>query len=230
MIDAEKELQSLAEEKYAEFSKSLIPGDCKVLGVRIPALRDLAKRIAKDDWKGYLSSWMNRYLEDVLLRSFVISYVKVPLEERLQLFREHIPLIENWSSCDSFCMTWKPKFDEKQTVWEFILPYLDTGEEFKMRYCAVMMMDNFIDDEHIDEIITRLDSAKNDGYYFKMGVAWALSMCFVKYPDKMMPYLKGENSLDDFTYNKTLQKITESYRPSDEVKKEIGAMRRPVRR
>ena len=42
-----------------------------------------------------------------------------------------------------------------------------------------------------------------------------------------MQYLK-QNTLDDFTYNKTLQKITESYRVDTETKKLIKQMKRPA--
>ncbi|WP_199173617.1 hypothetical protein [Sporosarcina sp. P3] len=38
-----------------------------------------------------------------------------------------------------------------------------------------------------------------------MAVAWALSICYIKLPDRTMGYLAGENSLDWFTYNKALQ-------------------------
>ena len=61
-----------------------------------------------------------------------------------------------------------------------------------------------------------------------MAVAWGLSVCFVKYPDKTMKYLK-ENNLDDWTYNKVLQKIMESYRVDDDTKAVIRAMKRRVK-
>ena len=62
-----------------------------------------------------------------------------------------------------------------------------------------------------------------------MAVAWALSVCFVKFPEITMQYLK-QNTLDDFTYNKTLQKIIESYRVDTETKKLIKQMKRPATR
>jgi len=42
-----EELNSLAEENYKEFNSKIIPTKQKTLGVRIPALRKLAKNIAK---------------------------------------------------------------------------------------------------------------------------------------------------------------------------------------
>ena len=44
-----------------------------------------------------------------------------------------------------------------------------------------------------------------------MAIAWAVSICYIKFLDLTSDYLK-HNTLDDFTYNKALQKITESYR------------------
>ena len=70
-----------------------------------------------------------------------------------------------------------------------------------------------------------LDRIKHDGYYVKMAVAWAISVCFVKYPEKTMAYLK-DNTLDDFTYNKALQKIVESFRVNKETKNIIRSMKR----
>jgi hypothetical protein len=58
-----------------------------------------------------------------------------------------------------------------------------------------------------------------------MAVAWAVSIYFIKLPDLTLSYLK-ENQLDDFTYNKSLQKITESYRVDPSTKEMIRSMKR----
>lgn len=92
-----------------------------------------------------------------------------------------------------------------------------------------MSMQLFIDDEHIGQLLEEYDAIRHDGYYVKMAVAWALSVCFVKFPEITMQYLK-QNTLDDFTYNKTLQKIIESYRVDTETKKLIKQMKRPATR
>ena len=48
-------LEEMAEKEYKEFSASLIPGVDNMLGIRLPKLRKLAKELAKEDWKEYLS-------------------------------------------------------------------------------------------------------------------------------------------------------------------------------
>ena len=59
----------------------------------------------------------------------------------------------------------------------------------------------------------------------RMSVAWAVSIYFVHFPKETFAYLK-DNRLDDWTYNKALQKIVESYRVSPETKEQIRAMKR----
>jgi len=70
-----------------------------------------------------------------------------------------------------------------------------------------------------------LDKVEHPGYYVKMAVAWAVSVCFIKFPEETLPFLKN-NHLDDFTYNKALQKITESLRIDQEMKALIQTMKR----
>ena len=48
----------------------------------------------------------------------------------------------------------------------------------------------------------------------------------IKYNEKAMQYLKGKNNLDDFTYNKALQKLRESYRISKEQKEELKKIKK----
>ena len=220
MIDVKNELLALKDEGNAVFAKSLIPGDHVLLGARLPDMRGLAKRIAKDDWKSYIDNWDPYYFEDYMLRAMVIGYAKMDLDERLEEYRKFIPYIDNWSVCDSFCNTWKPEPKEKGKVWEFILPYLRTGKEFEMRFSAVMMLDHFVNEEYIDRVIDELDAAKNDAYYYMMAKAWTLSVCFVRFPDKTMDYLEMR-TLDEPTLRMTVRKIRESYRVRDDLKKKV---------
>ena len=97
--------------------------------------------------------------------------------------------------------------------------------EYEIRFGVVMAMQHFIDEEHLDELFSLYDGIRHEGYYVRMAVAWALSVCFVKFPERTLAYLK-QNSLDKFTYNKALQKITESYRVDAATKKVIRGMKR----
>jgi len=215
----------LAEDDFRQFHSKLIPGTDNVLGVRLPQLRKLAKEIAKGDWRGYLAAAPEDYYEEIMLKCLVIGYAKADLAEILPYVAAFVPKINNWAVCDSFCNNLRITKKHLSEVWEFLQPYLQSREEFEMRFGVVMLLTFYMQDEYISKVLLLLDSAKHEGYYVKMAVAWAISVCFIKYPEKTIAYLK-KNTLDDFTYNKALQKITESLRVDKATKTVIRSMKR----
>ncbi|WP_446899226.1 DNA alkylation repair protein [Clostridium sp. LBM24168] len=215
----------LADEKYKEFHTKISPTKSNIIGVRMPLLRKLAKEIAKGDWREYLTTAESEYYEEIMLQGIVIGYVKVDVEERLQLIGEFIPKIDGWGICDSFCNGLKFIKSNRERVWNFIQPYLKSNNEFHIRFGVVVLLDFYIDEIYINPVLDILDKIKNDGYYVKMAVAWAVSICYIKFPENTMLYLKN-SSLDDFTYNKSLQKITESLRIDNKTKLIIKSMKR----
>ncbi|MEN6413051.1 MAG: DNA alkylation repair protein [Veillonellales bacterium] len=211
--------------EYQKFSSTLLPGTGNVLGVRLPVLRRLARKIAQTDWRSYLAGAPSKYFEEIMLQGMVIGYAKADIEEILPYVVQFIPRIDNWSVCDSFCSGLKFTGKYRQQVWSFLQPYLASAKEYEVRFGVVMLLHFYIDEEYIGRVLQSLDRVKNDGYYAKMAVAWALSVCYIKLPEPVMAYLKN-NTLDDFTYNKALQKITESYRVDQQAKEIIRRMKR----
>lgn len=218
-------LLELAEPKYQKFSASLLPDTDNILGVRLPAVRKLAKELAGSNWREYFSLNKDDYFEETMLQGLTIGYLKEDIETVLSEVREFVPKISNWSVCDSFCCGLKITNKSKERMWEFLMDYVNSEEPFYVRFAVVMMLDYYIDKEHVEEIFKIFDEIRNENYYVKMAVAWAISMCYVKFPEETIPFLKN-NKLDDFTYNKSLQKICESLKPSPEEKALIKSMKR----
>jgi 3-methyladenine DNA glycosylase AlkD len=221
-----EQLFELADEGYQKFSAALIPNINNVLGVRLPVLRKLAQKKAMGDWRTYLEQADSEYFEEIMLQGMVIGYVKTDIEEILLYVADFVHKIDNWSVCDSFCIGLKFTKTNKRLVWDFLQPYLTSKNEYDIRFGVVMLLDFYIEEEYIIEVLQLLDNIRHDGYYVKMAVAWAVSICFVKLPEPTMIYLKSNSLDDDFTYNKALQKITESFRVDPETKKRIRDMRR----
>ena len=215
----------LAEPGYQKFTSSLIPGCDHILGVRLPAIRKLAREIAKKDFRAFMASAESTYHEEILLQAMVLGYATADVEEMLAFVSDFIPLISNWAVCDSFCCGLKFTERNRERVWDFLMPCFSSVSEFEIRFGVVMLLSYYIVDDYIDRVLTILDTLRHDGYYVKMAVAWTLSVCFVKMPDKTMACLKT-SSLDNFTYNKTLQKITESFRVDKDTKALIRSMKR----
>lgn len=227
-LTIKENLLQLAGNGNKKFTESLHPGIENVLGIRIPALRQLGAQIAKDDWQNYLQTADTYYMEERILQGMVIGNLKMKdVEAYLSLVAEFVPIINSWSVCDTFDFYGKQRFVDKnkERVWEFLESWLKSDQEYEIRFGVVMAMAHYIDEEYIDKVLQWTDRIHHEGYYVKMAVAWALSVCYVKFPQKTMDYLK-KNNLDDFTYNKALQKIVESYRVSLEDKEIIRSMKR----
>lgn len=224
-----EQLLTLTDARYQAFSAGLIPNVTNILGVRLPELRKLAKSIAKEDWRAYLDTATDDSFEEIMLQGMVIGYASsrksADIAEILKYIAAFVPKIDNWSVCDSFCIGLKFTSRHRERVWAFLQPYLASGQEYEIRFAVVMILNYFTEAEDLQFVLPKLDGIRHEGYYVKMAVAWALSVCYVKHPETFMTYL-AHHSLDEFTYNKTLQKIRESNRVSPETKAMIRSLRR----
>lgn len=220
-----EELINLADEKYKKFHSNLCPGVENILGVRLPILRKISKDLSKNNYKNYLNNDSIKYYEEIMIEGLIIGYIKVDNETRFKYIRNFVPKINNWAVCDSFCNNLKFTKKNMGEVWDFILPYTSSKNEFDVRFAVVMMLNFYIVDDYIDNVLSVLNDIHHDGYYVKMAVAWAVSFAYIHFPDKTLSFLKN-NNLDDFTYNKSLQKIIESNRVSKEYKDLMRSMKK----
>lgn len=219
-------LLELAEPEYAAFSSKLTPGANLMLGVRIPILRSLAKEIANESWKEYLENAADDTFEEVMIQGLVLGYVKKEsIESLFPYLDDFVKKINNWSVCDCVCAGLKIAKKEQVKVWEYLQKYFRSTEEFELRFAIVMGMDYFINDEYVEEYLDIISNISHEGYYVKMAVAWALSVAYVRYPERMYMYFT-ESELDNFTHNKAIQKIRESYRVSQEEKDKLILLKR----
>lgn len=220
-----EQLIALSEPDYQAFTSKLLPGTKNILGVRLPFLRKMAKQLAKEDWRGFLAEASDDFHEEIMLQGMVIGFASVSFEEIKRYIEKFVPKIDNWSVCDSFCSGLKITKQYPHEMWNLLQGYLSDTREFYVRFGVVMLLNYYISEEYVREALQIMDKISNEAYYVKMGVAWTISMYYVKLPEETMDYLKN-NQLDDFTYNKALQKITESLKVDKETKALIRAMKR----
>ena len=228
-LTIKEHLLQLAERGNKKFTESLNPGVEHVLGIRVPDLRKLAARIAKDGWEAYLDTADTYYMEERMLQGMVLGCIRPDADIEVYLHRVtcFVWNINSWSVCDTFKFGGGKRFIEanKDRLWEYLKTWMRAEGEYEIRFGVVMAMQYFIDEEHIEELFSLYNAIRHEGYYVRMGVAWALSVCFVRFPERTLAYLK-QNTLDNFTYNKALQKIFESYRVDAGTKDVIRAMKR----
>lgn len=223
----DESLREMADEKYREFHSRLIPGVESIFyGVRVPALRKLARQLVKGDWRGFVELRKDSSVYEFnMLCGMVCALAKCDFEEKLEYVKKFIPSIDNWAVCDIVCGDLKDVKNNRERMYEFVLPYLKSQNEYEVRFAVVILMQYFVTDEYINDVLKNYDDIRHKGYYVKMAVAWGISICFVKYRNITLEYLASCN-LDDFTYNKSVQKMIESFRVSREDKEMLRSMKR----
>ncbi len=219
------ELEALAEPKYQKFVSALIPGCENLLGVRIPLLRKIARRMTRENGTDYVKYAQEKYFEETMLKAFIIGSMKGDIQEILPHVTFFVPKITNWSLCDSFCTELKIVKKHKALFWDFLQPYTVSSQAYDLRFAVVICLMYYRDEAYIQKLFALFTAIKHEDYYVKMAVAWAVSMCFVTFPEQTLVYLKS-NSLDTFTHNKSLQKIRESLQVDADTKAYIKTLKR----
>ena len=215
-------LLSLEDMNYKEFNKKITFTKDKMIGIRIPILRKIAKDIAKTDVKSFLDLMTDTYYEEKLIFGFVLGQIKDKntFDKYLYLF---IRKIDNWAVCDT-CISSFKIMKKDNSYYDLAKSLLKEKDEFIMRVGLVIILDHYINEQHIDDILKKVDSLKSNYYYVNMASAWLLSVCFIKYRDKTLEYLMN-NNLDEFAFNKTISKIRDSYRVSKEDKELLKSIK-----
>ena len=68
-----KYLLSLEDKKYKDFNKSIVLNSkYEMIGIRLPIMRDLAKKIGKTNIEEFLNVIGNTYYEEVMVQGLVI--------------------------------------------------------------------------------------------------------------------------------------------------------------
>ncbi|MGN1297565.1 MAG: DNA alkylation repair protein [Clostridia bacterium] len=221
-----EELVNLQDKKYKEFHSSLCPGTNNMIGIRVPVLRNYAKELLKQyEFRCLMENIDDEYYEEIMLQGMLIGLVKEDFNTIMEYIKTFIPKIDNWAVCDVFGAGLKITKKNKEKMWEFIKPYLKSDKEFEIRFSVVMILDYYIEEEYLNQIFKIFNEIQSTEYYVQMAVAWAISICIIKYYNETLKYLKNAE-LDNFTYNKALQKGIESYRITPEQKQVLRNMKK----
>ena len=224
------QLFALRDEAYRTFHSALMPTvpPETVIGVRVPALRKLAKQIAGTAQAEVLFPALpHGCYEENKLHAFLIELIR-DYDRALAEMEAFLPYINNWATCDCFC----PKVFAKHKK-ELLVPirrWLDSGEVYTVRYGMEMLMRYYLDDAFRPEYLEWVADVHSTEYYINMMRAWYFATALAKQPDAALPWLT-EKRLDLWTHNKAIQKAVESRRIPPGMKQLLRGLRnmeRPV--
>ncbi len=227
MIESEirESLFALQDLKYRDFQVKLIPGmdKEKMIGVRTPDLRKLAGQLAKrEEIVEFLQALPHRYFDENQLHAFIISAIK-DYENCAEELERFLPYVDNWATCDQL----SPKIfgKHKQELLISIRKWIRSDHTYTVRFGIGMLMKYFLDEDFKTEYADLVASVRSEEYYVNMMIAWYFATALAKQYKAVLPYIR-EQKLEFRVHNKTIQKAVESYRISDEHKKELRALKR----
>lgn len=219
-------LKKEADLKYQAFHKRLTTTKYEILGVRVPIIRKITREMKKSDLNSFFAICGSHYYEEVLVEGLLIAQIE---EENffLEQFERYLPKIDNWAICDSFCNSLKIVSKNPEKYFTYFLNLLKEDEPFKIRVGLVTILNFYIKEEYLKEIFQSLDQILSDHYYVNMAMAWLLAEIYILYPSITEEYFKSTR-INDFTMNKTISKIRDSYRVSKEKKEDLLKYKRRV--
>lgn len=209
MTSVQAALHAQAEPAYAAFSARLLPPmERPLLGVRLPTLRRMARSLARQGLNEALAQLSDETFEELLLQAMVIGCAPAPLEKTLQAVRAFLPKIDNWSVCDSFCCSLRIARRYPREVWDFLLPLFHAPHPYTVRFAVVMLLNHYRNETFRDDALEILVHLENPHPSVQMGIAWALSMFYVQFPDATFHAM--ERLTDANVRRLTVRKICES--------------------
>jgi len=214
------ELEYLSDAQYASFHRRLLKNDnIKVIGVRVPQLRKIAKNyITEID---ALMSFPDDYYEVTFIKLTAVS--RLQYEQFIKYVDSCVNLIDNWATCD--CFTPNCIKMHRQEFLPFIRKFAERDAEFSQRFALTTLLHYYVDDEYAETIFSLVERCNTQYYYVYMAAAWLIAETLVKMYDKGKSFLY-ENSLDKKTHNKAIQKACESFRLSNDQKNYLKGMKR----
>lgn len=212
---------------YQIFTKKIVTSKYPMIGIRSPLLKAFAKELTKENPKWYESYCPYKNFETVALYAYSLGFLKCPFIELEQEIEKFLPLIDNWAINDYACANLK-QFRKFQTEgFSFILKCLEKKEPYTIRFGLVLLVDYYVNDSYIDQVLQLCQHNYIDHYYVSMAHSWLISICYIKYPEKTKNFLK-QAKIRPWVYRKAISKICDSKRVSKEEKDKLKQMKKEL--
>ena len=220
-----KKLFELKDAKYQSFNSKLIPNidSNKVIGVKIPEIRALAKEIKDEQYiYEFLNELPHQYQEENILHGIILTLVYKDIDELLNKLDIFLKYADNWAVTDTICPKLFKKYPDK--VYNQIKKWVHSKDEYVIRFGVVSLLQFYLDDNFKEEILDLVKNIKSDYFYVKMAIAWFYSFALIKQYNTTIKYFETKK-LDPWIHNKSIGKALESYRISPERKEYLKSLK-----
>jgi len=223
-MNIREELFALQDVEYGDFQAKLTPGIPRdsFIGVRVPDLRKLAKRLIKEpETTDFLRELPHKYYDENILHGLLLSEMK-DYDACIAEVDQFLPYVDNWAVCD--IMSPKIFKRDKAAILDKIKEWSASEKTYTCRFGIEMLMSFFLDEDFKPEYLDIPASVHSEEYYVQMMIAWFFATALAKQWDATVKYIENQR-LDTWTHNKTIQKARESYRITPEQKEYLKTLK-----
>lgn len=206
------------DKKYQAFHSRLVNNidPNRILGVRIPVVRKIAKQMVKNNtYNKILLSPNKYYIEELELYGMIVNNLRLSYEQTINYVQKMLPYIDNWAVCDTM------QFDVFKKHPNNLLPqikgWLKDKHIYTQRFGIVCLIKYFAGDMFNEEILNLSMLPKSNDYYIQMAKAWFYSVVAVKHFDIVKNLLQSQK-LSTNVHNFTIKKCCESLRLTKQQK------------
>lgn len=224
MTEIQQRLFALQDAGYRDFHAALMPTVDKalVIGVRMPALRALAKELKGTELAAdFMAALPHKYYEENNLHAALIGHIR-DFQPCLTALERFLPYVDNWATCDM--MNPKALAKDKAALLERIRLWLQSGHTYTVRFGMGMLMNHFLEEDFREEYPALVASVRSEEYYVRMMQAWYFATALAKQYEAAVTYLE-QRRLGAWVHNKTIQKARESFRVSQEQKEYLKSLK-----
>ena len=218
------ELYSLQDIEYRNFNSKIIPNvDIdKMIGIRIPELRKIAKEMVKTgEYKDFIKELPHTYYEENTLHSCILSLIK-DIDELIWEIDKFLPYIDNWATTDALSPKVFKKYPDR--ILDKVKEWINKKDEYAVRFGVVTLLNFYLDDNFSEEINDLVSSINRDEYYINLAIAWYFSYALIYQYDKTI-YIFEEKKLSPWIHNKAIQKAIESFRINNDIKEYLKTLK-----
>lgn len=224
MTEIQQRLFALQDAGYRDFHAALMPTVDKtlVIGVRMPALRALAKELKGTELAAdFMAALPHKYYEENNLHAALIGHIR-DFQPCLTALERFLPYVDNWATCDM--MNPRALAKDKAALLERIRLWLQSGHTYTVRFGMEMLMNHFLEEDFREEYPALVASVQSEEYYVRMMQAWYFATALAKQYEAAVTYLE-QRRLGAWVHNKTIQKARESFRVSQEQKEYLKSLK-----
>lgn len=224
MTEIQQRLFALRDAGYRDFHAALMPTVDKalVIGVRMPALRALAKELkGTEPAADFMAQLPHKYYEENNLHAALIGHIR-DFDACMAAVERFLPYVDNWATCDM--MNPRALAKDKAALLERIRLWLQSGHTYTVRFGMGMLMNHFLEEDFREEYPALVASVRSEEYYVRMMQAWYFATALAKQYEAAVTYLE-QRRLGAWVHNKTIQKARESFRVSQEQKEYLKSLK-----